>query len=56
LTCDLADPSLKSGRVEEKQGKKNPGVTRRPSKIRSKTRLQPVDFYFDDVILIFFKN
>jgi hypothetical protein len=42
--------------LKKKQEKKNPGVTWRPSKTRSKTRLQPVDFCFDDVILIFFKN
>jgi hypothetical protein len=34
---DLADPGLEPGRVEEKIGE---------GKIRSKTRLQPINFFF----------
>jgi hypothetical protein len=37
---NLTDPELERGRLKKKQGKKKPGVT------QSKTRLQPVDFFF----------
>jgi hypothetical protein len=42
-TQDQADPGLESGRVEEKTGEEK---TRYDLATRSKTRLQPVDFFF----------
>jgi hypothetical protein len=42
-TQDQADPGLEPGRVEEKTGE---GKTRYDPATWSKTRLQPVDFFF----------
>jgi hypothetical protein len=42
VTRDLADPGLEPGRVEEKIGEEKTRLTL----TLSKTRLQPIDFYF----------
>jgi hypothetical protein len=46
---DPADPELQLSWLKKKQGKKKLSMTRltwRPGKTRSKTWLQPVDFFF----------